>query len=56
MVCWGDVYLGDGLEVTSRLQVVNTMAFGFAVSATLGNWALATTTANSDAVDDKSWK
>ena len=49
-----EIYLGDGLEVASRFQVVDTMAFRFAVSATLGHRALATTTANSDAVDHKS--
>jgi len=33
--------------------MVDTMTFRLAISATFGDWALATTTADSDAVDDK---
>ena len=48
------IYLGDGLEVAGRFQVVNTMASRLSVGEALGNGALATTTTNSNAVDDES--
>ncbi len=46
------IYLGDGLEVAGRFQVVHTLAFRLSVGAALGNGA--TTTTNSNAVDDES--
>jgi hypothetical protein len=47
-------HFSNCLEVTGWLQVVDTMALRFTIGATLGNWALATTTTNSDTVDDES--
>ena len=47
--------LSNGLQVTGWFQAVDTMGFGLTVGAALGNWALATTTANSHAVDAETW-
>ena len=44
------------MEVAGGLQVVHTVAFRLSVGAALGNGALATTTTNSNAVDDESYK
>uniref|UniRef100_A0A182ILW8 Uncharacterized protein n=1 Tax=Anopheles atroparvus TaxID=41427 RepID=A0A182ILW8_ANOAO len=44
-------YLGNGLQTTVWLELVDTVALGLAVRATLGDRAFATTAANADAED-----
>lgn len=47
-----DTLLSGGLEGSLVLELVHTLVGGLAISGTLGNRALAATTANTDAVDD----
>jgi len=49
-----DAFLGDGLERALELHLVDTVVSGLAISAALGNGLLAGTTADTNAVDDKS--
>lgn len=51
--CRDTIYLSDGLEVALGLQGVDTMGLGLAIGAALGYWALATTAANANTVDDE---
>ena len=44
--------LRDALQTTLGLEVVDTLADGLAVGRTLGDWLLAVTTADTDAVDN----
>jgi len=46
-----DTLLSNGLEVALGLQMIDTMGLWFAIGAALWHWALATTTANSNAVN-----
>lgn len=46
-----NTFLSNGLQATVRLQLVDTMALGLTVGATLGDWALTATTAHADAED-----
>lgn len=45
--------LGNALQVTSRLELVHTMAGRLSTDLALGDLALAATTADTDAVDDE---
>lgn len=47
-------YLSDRLQSTVWLQLVDTMTLGLAVGASLGDGALAATTADTNSVDDVS--
>lgn len=47
-------YLSNRLQVSVWLQLVDTMALGLAIGATLVNWTFASTTTNTDAVDEES--
>ena len=49
-----DTLFGNSLERTGRLELVDSLGSGLANDLTLANLALATTTANANAVDDKS--
>lgn len=46
-----NTFLSDGLQTTVRLQLVDTMALGLTVCATLGDWAFAATTTHTNAED-----
>jgi len=46
-------YLGNSLEVSDRFQLIDSMASGLTIGAPLGDWALAATTANSYAINNK---
>jgi hypothetical protein len=45
--------LSNSLEISHGLKLVNSMALRFTIGTTLGDRALATTTTDSDTVDDK---
>jgi len=47
-----DTLLSSGLERSLVLELIYTMVGGLAVSSTLWHWTLASTTANTNAVDD----
>lgn len=47
-------HLGNVLQLAVRLQLVDTVALGLAVGASLGDGALATTATDTNAVDDVS--
>lgn len=49
-----DTFLSNRLQVSVWLELVDTMALGLAVGATLVNWTFASTTTNTDAVDEES--
>merc|ERR1719259_852820 len=49
-----DAFLGDGLERALELHLVDTVVSGLAISAALATGFLAGTTADTNAVDDKS--
>lgn len=48
------IYLSDRLQVSVRLQLIDTMTFGLAICASLVNWTFAATTTNANAIDQKS--
>jgi hypothetical protein len=48
-----DAHLSNGLQVSVRLQFVDSVALGLAVCASLVHWALAASTTNADAVDEE---
>jgi len=47
------IYLCNSLEVTNRLQLIDSMTFGFTVSTTFGYWALPTATTNPNTINNK---
>jgi len=49
-------YLSDGLQITNRFQLINSVALRFTIGATFWNRSFASTSSNSDSVNHKSWK
>ena len=45
-------HLSNRLELSGRLDLVDTLVFRLSVGDTLGDWLLSVTTANSNTVDD----
>jgi hypothetical protein len=48
-----NTFFSNSLQTAYRLQVVDTMALGLTIGAAFGNWALATTSADPNSIDDK---
>lgn len=51
---WSIPHLSNRLQFSVWLQLVDTMALGLAVSASLVYWTLAASTTNADAIDEES--
>jgi hypothetical protein len=47
-------HLSNRLQLSVRLQLVDSMALGLAIGATLVHWTFAASTTNADAVDEES--
>lgn len=52
---WHFTHFCNRLKVACGLQLVDTMALRFAIGGSLGNWALAATTAHTDSEDNKTY-
>lgn len=54
--CFLKTHLSDGLQSTCGLQLVDSVALGLAVRTTLWHLTFATSTSNSNAVDNVTYK